>query len=621
MSAWASAGASPVVLDWLTHGVCVRWGPAGPPAPFHFKNRPYLTDEIAFLQQETTRCLLTGAWEPATDDSFVSPLHVVPKPHGGGFRAVVDLRHLNGFCTPTPAKFERLTDLQHLARRGDWAFSADLKDGYHQIPIHPAERRYFSFYVLGRLFRAAALPFGWTSAPWVFTKVMRVAAAALRSRGIRLLVYLDDWLFLAPSQAAALASRIAVAQTFSDLGLQRHPTKGVWEPTQRLQHLGLVVDLVAGTAHIPLDKLARLHQSASALLGHASSHARWVSARRLAGFAGLANSVSMALPEARLRTRAFFDALHGLRSWGADVRLGRQALRDLTWWRRLSPDHLAGPIWRPPTTRTLHTDASGSIGWGAALDDGSATASGRWQPTELPWHITAKELIAVRYAIDAFSPHLAGHTVNLRSDNAAVVAVVNSGTSRSPALMAQVRLLWQRLAELRTRLLARYIRTGDNHLADGLSRGRRAPAWRLPPAVFADLQRRWGPHQVDRFASAESALLPRWNSLDSDGAEAIDAFSVPWSNSNSYINAPWDLLPRVVAKLRDERAPATVIAPDWPAQLWWPDLRDMATDIITLRFPPEPPPEPPPARPRPRPPEPWRNPAWRILAVRVNDRR
>ncbi len=43
-------------------------------------------------------------------------------------------------------------------------------------------------------FSHAALPFGWTSSPRIWESVCRVLAAALRRAGIRVLIYVDDFL-------------------------------------------------------------------------------------------------------------------------------------------------------------------------------------------------------------------------------------------------------------------------------------------------------------------------------------------------------------------------------------------------------------------------------------------
>jgi hypothetical protein len=53
----------------------------------------------------------------------------------------------------------------------------------------------------------AALPFGLTTSPWVWTKVVKVLARAMRARGIICLWYIDDCLSCLPTRADALAAR------------------------------------------------------------------------------------------------------------------------------------------------------------------------------------------------------------------------------------------------------------------------------------------------------------------------------------------------------------------------------------------------------------------------------
>jgi hypothetical protein len=49
----------------------------------------------------------------------------------------------------------------------------------------------------GVTYQFTCLAFGLSSAPWLFTKLLRVVAAHLRRNGIRVLLYLDDILIVA----------------------------------------------------------------------------------------------------------------------------------------------------------------------------------------------------------------------------------------------------------------------------------------------------------------------------------------------------------------------------------------------------------------------------------------
>jgi hypothetical protein len=57
---------------------------------------------------------------------------------------------------------------------------------------------------------------------------------------------MDDFMFMAHSCEAALLLRDRVEALLHRLGLQRNPKKGVWEPTQVGDYLGLTIDLQNG---------------------------------------------------------------------------------------------------------------------------------------------------------------------------------------------------------------------------------------------------------------------------------------------------------------------------------------------------------------------------------------
>ncbi len=98
-------------------------------------------------------------------------------------------------------------------------------------------------------------------------------------------------------------------------------------------------------------------------------------------------------------------------AWGAQVRLTRQATRDLEWWLQLPNRSVQRPIWRTPETATLHCDAS-DFGWGAVLNQ-TDLARGFWSPEQRRRHIQYKELVAVRLAIETWLRRLQGRTVRL----------------------------------------------------------------------------------------------------------------------------------------------------------------------------------------------------------------
>ena len=77
---------------------------------------------------------------------------------------------------------------------------------------------------------------------------------------------------------------------------------------------------------------------ANGILASALSAAnrRLVPARFLASFVGLAQSMYLAVPSARLYLRALHDVISSRWTWESRVRLSKQAVRDLRWWAALS---------------------------------------------------------------------------------------------------------------------------------------------------------------------------------------------------------------------------------------------------------------------------------------------
>ena len=73
----------------------------------------------------------------------------------------------------------------------------DLKDTYFSIPVHKEYRKYLRFIWEKKMHQFTCLSFGLSSAPRVFTKVLRPIVGFFCSKGIRCVIYLDDLLLFA----------------------------------------------------------------------------------------------------------------------------------------------------------------------------------------------------------------------------------------------------------------------------------------------------------------------------------------------------------------------------------------------------------------------------------------
>ncbi|GFO31079.1 integrase [Plakobranchus ocellatus] len=100
----------------------------------------------------------------------------------------------------------------------------------------------------------------------------------------------------------------------------------------------------------------------------------------------------------------------------------------------------------------------------------------------------------------------------------------------------------------------------------------------MHPRLFQYLDAVWGPHSIDRFASMNTTLCPRYNSLYLDpftcGVDALHQSD--WATENNFVNAPIRLVDRVLEIICSPEAYATVIAPAWRAKTWYQKLKELS---------------------------------------------
>ena len=118
---------------------------------------------------------------------------------------------------------------------------------------------------------------------------------------------------------------------------------------------------------------------------------------------------------------------------------------------------------------TITSDASGKMGCGAFSSLGKWFQwlwHGVWQDV----HITVKELLPIVIACAVWGHECQGKTVRCLCDNAAVVAIIRSGTARIPLAMHLMRSLFFFTAHFQMSLVADHIPGHHNEAADAISR-------------------------------------------------------------------------------------------------------------------------------------------------------
>lgn len=107
---------------------------------------------------------------------------------------------------------------------GDFLTSIDLSEAYLHIPIHPSRMKFIRFSYGHHHYQYRALPFGLSSAPRVFTKILVAPVAKLRSQGVCVFPYLDD-LVAASSFSQASEDLQRVMTSFTQHGFVINKSK------------------------------------------------------------------------------------------------------------------------------------------------------------------------------------------------------------------------------------------------------------------------------------------------------------------------------------------------------------------------------------------------------------
>ena len=150
---------------------------------------------------------------------------------------MLDLSPLNAFLRNVPFRMETPASLRIAMHPGDWATSIDLRDAYFHLLINQRDEKWLRFVWRDKIFQVRALPFGVAPAPWIFTKVTRELCLHARARGIRLRVYLDDWLVLASSPELCSRHSQQILHLCRSLGFSLNEEKSDLRPSQRFSDL------------------------------------------------------------------------------------------------------------------------------------------------------------------------------------------------------------------------------------------------------------------------------------------------------------------------------------------------------------------------------------------------
>ena len=200
-----------------------------------------------------------------SDDGFISNIFLVPKGKGK-WRLILNLKALNLYTEHQHFKMEDIHCVKDLLNIGDYMCKLDLKDAYLSIPITQSHRKYLKFAWQGTVYQYNVLPFGLATAPRAFTKLMKPALAYLRSKGVRLIAYLDDILIIGRDKGEAEEAYQNAKSLMESLGFVINLEKSQAIGTQKMEFLGFIIDSVSITFGLPKEKVKEIRQKCKCAL-------------------------------------------------------------------------------------------------------------------------------------------------------------------------------------------------------------------------------------------------------------------------------------------------------------------------------------------------------------------
>ena len=571
--AWTHITSDPWVLNIVREGYVI---------PF-LRNPPLsstpidLSSNHPLIPEALTKLLEKGAVERVSNpDSpgFYSRLFLVPKKNGA-WRPIIDLSTLNSFIDVQSFKMETTSSIRASIQPGDWAVSLDLTDAYFHVPIHPKSRKYLRFCAGNEVFQFRVLPFGISTAPRVFTKLMVTVAAHLRLKGSILLQYFDDWLLHQADRERLLKDLASSWSEIASLGLLLNDEKSDLVPAQDFTFVGMNFLTSCNRVRVPPPRVEAL----ITLVRHVQAQTQ-IQARSFLSLIGVLNAAAEYVQLGRLHLRPIQIYLHSLWKPGRDslaawvpILPSLQPL--LQWWLDEDQFRTGVPLVPPTPSLFLITDASLS-GWGAHLEPLGLMTSGSWSPMESQLHINNLELRAVRLAITHFRDQIRNCCVLVSTDNTTVVSyILKQGGTHSTSLFRESLLLFEDCQALDVTVLAKHLPGRLNVLADGLSRRQQIlpSEWTLQQEVANQIFWELGQPMVDLFATRHNHRLPLYVSPVLDPAAwAVDALSLDWNLLVAYAFPPFILIPQVLRKIRNAECHVLLVAPLWPQRSWFSDL-------------------------------------------------
>ena len=223
----------------------------------------------------------------------------------------------------------------YLLANKSYLFKSDLKNGYHHIETLDSHQTYldFSWDIKGatKYFVFTVLTFGLSSAPFVFTKVVRPLVKHWRSHAVKIACFLDNGLGIAYTYQDALSCSNFVKTTLKNTGFVPNVTKSIWIPCERIIWLGIEIDINNNILSISSSRITSILNKIEFL-----TNKIYISAMELSELAGKIISTKFIIGNTtHPKTRNIYKIIESRPSWDNkfNLLLHQEAIKEIIFWK------------------------------------------------------------------------------------------------------------------------------------------------------------------------------------------------------------------------------------------------------------------------------------------------
>ena len=387
----------------------------------------------------------------ASDSSWSSPLHMVPKPTPGDWHPRGDYRALNKVTTPDRYPIPHIQDFSSPLHGKSIFAKINLVCAYHQIPVHPNDVPKITISTPFGLFEFLHMPFGLRNGAQPFQRFIDEVLCGLDF----VYAYIDDLLIASSLEAEHLTHLEILFQCLSEYGVVINPSKCVF----RASSLDFLGHYVSPTSVTPLPIKVQAIQDFPPP----------TSARKLCEFLGLVNFYRRFLPNCAQQLHPLTDLLSETHVRGsfqlnddalAAFQATKAALANATILTHLSS---VAPY-------CLMVDTSNVSVGGVLQQSINGTLhpisffSKKLQPAEMKYSTFGREVLAIYLSIRHFRHLLEGHEFYVLTDHNPLTHALSAAPSRySPRETRHLDFISQCTSDIR------HINRKENPIADALS--------------------------------------------------------------------------------------------------------------------------------------------------------